>query len=147
MIKERCWLFPNRLLSYVLSTLGQCLVSFQPGFGPPQTRIVPFLGQQVNIPNLELCSQPFSSGTFSNCLPTIVLLKDDRTNFVQEERLDRGTAAPVRCLQGSLVILVFMQMSQFRSFGKWVKVLCLPDTTFPRGSEADSREELAGASL
>ena len=26
-------------------------------------------------------------------------------------------------------------------------MVCLPDTTFPRGREADSREELAGASL
>ena len=36
-----------------------------------------------------------------------------------------------------------------RSFWKWVSILCLPepDTTFTRGSEADSPEELAGASL
>ena len=37
-------------------------------------------------------------------------------------------------------------MSQFRFFEKWVWILCLPDTTFPRDSEADSREKLAGAS-
>ena len=57
-----------------------------------------------------------------------------------------GTTVPVRFLQGALVILVFRQMSQFRSFGKWLLILCLPDTTVPRGSEDDSREELAGAS-
>ena len=28
-----------------------------------------------------------------------------------------------------------------------IKMLCLPETTFPRGSDAESREELAGASL
>ena len=36
-------------------------------------------------------------------------------------------------------------MSQFRSFGKCVKVLCLPDTTFARGPEDNSWQEL-GAS-
>ena len=39
------------------------------------------------------------------------------------------------------VILVLKHMS----FEKWVKILCLPDTTFARGSEDSSREEL-GAS-
>ena len=36
--------------------------------------------------------------------------------------------------------------SAMGSFEMWVKLLCLPepDTTFARGSEADSREELAG---
>ena len=38
----------------------------------------------------------------------------------------RGTASPVRRLHGALAILVLMQMSQFRSFGKWVWILCLP---------------------
>ena len=32
-----------------------------------------------------------------------------------------------------------MQMSQFQSFGKFVLTLCLPDTTFPRGPEADEK--------
>ena len=30
----------------------------------------------------------------------------------------------------------------FRSFGMWVKILCLPDTTFATGSEGNSWEEL-----
>ena len=51
----------------------------------------------------------------------------------------------MRFLQGALVILVLKQMSQFRSFGKWVKIRCLPDTTFARSFEDNSREEL-GAS-
>ena len=54
----------------------------------------------------------------------------------------RGTTPPVRLLHGALVILVLMQISQFGSFGKWVLILCRPDTTFPRGSEDNSREEL-----
>ena len=33
----------------------------------------------------------------------------------------RGAVSPVRLLQRALVILVLMQMSQFRSFEKWVK--------------------------
>ena len=36
-------------------------------------------------------------------------------------------------------------MSPFRSFENGVKILCLPETTFARGSEDNSREEL-GAS-
>ena len=37
----------------------------------------------------------------------------------------RGTAPPLRLLHGVLVILVLCQISQFRSFGKWVSTLCL----------------------
>ena len=32
----------------------------------------------------------------------------------------RGTASPLRLLHGALVILVLLQISQFRSLGKWV---------------------------
>ena len=38
----------------------------------------------------------------------------------------RGTAPPMRLLHGALVILVLWQISQFRSLGKWVWTLCLP---------------------
>ena len=58
----------------------------------------------------------------------------------------RGMAAPVRFLQGALVILVFMQMSQFGPSGS-EKNTVLARYYFLSGSEADSREELAGASL
>ena len=56
---------PNRHDSSVLSTLGQCCISSQPVLCRPhtQTRITPFLGVRLSIPNL------------------------DRTDFVQEERL------------------------------------------------------------
>ena len=57
----------------------------------------------------------------------------------------RGTASPVRLLQGALVILVRKHISQFRSFGKWVKMLCFLDfdTTFVRRSESESWEVFA----
>ena len=47
---------PNRLLSQVLSTVGQCSVSFQPVLlrQHTQTRIVHFLGERISIPNSEL---------------------------------------------------------------------------------------------
>ena len=56
-----------------------------------------------------------------------------------------GTTVPMRSLQQALVILVLRQISQFRSFAKWVKMLCLPGTTFARGAEGNSLEEV-GAS-
>ena len=40
------------------------------------------------------------------------------------------TTVPVRLVQEALVIFVLKQVSQFRSFGKWVKMLCLLGTTF-----------------
>ena len=46
----------------------------------------------------------------------------------------------MRCLQRALVILVLKQMLQFRSFGKWLKILRLPGTTLVHGSECISRE-------
>ena len=57
----------------------------------------------------------------------------------------RGTASPLRLLHGALVILVRLQISQFRSLGKWVWTLCLPKSSrlFVVGSEETSWEELA----
>ena len=59
----------------------------------------------------------------------------------------RGAASPVRLLEGVLVILVRKHTSQFRSFGKWVKILCFLDfdTTFVGSSESESWEMCAGA--
>ena len=59
--------------------------------------------------------------------------------------LARGGASPERFLQGALVILVLLQTSQFRSWWKWVKILCLLDATFLGGSESDSQEMFADA--
>ena len=53
-----------------------------------------------------------------------------------------GTTVPVRLLQEALAIWVLKQILQFRSFGKWEKILRLPDTTFARGSESNSWEKL-----
>ena len=59
----------------------------------------------------------------------------------------RGTTLPIRLLHGALVILVLWQISQSRSFGKWVLPLCLPKATLLIGSKDDSWEELACESL
>ena len=57
----------------------------------------------------------------------------------------RGTASPLRLLHGALVILVRLQISQFRSLGKWVWTLCLPKSSrlMSIGSKEASWEELA----
>ena len=61
----------------------------------------------------------------------------------------RGTTPPMRLLHGALVILVFWQISQFRSFGKWVWTLCLPKSSrlVNVGSKDTSWQELAWESL
>ena len=57
----------------------------------------------------------------------------------------RGTAPPMRFLQGALVILVLLQISQFRS----LETLCLPKSALLAGvgSKDGSWEELACESL
>ena len=57
----------------------------------------------------------------------------------------RGTASPLRLLHKALVILVLLQISQFRSLGKWVWTLCLPKSSrlFEVGSRETSWEEVA----
>ena len=61
----------------------------------------------------------------------------------------RSTASPLRLLRGALVILVLWQISQFRSWGKWVLTLCLPKSSrlLNVGSKDNSWEELACESL
>ena len=46
-----------------------------------------------------------------------------------------GTTLPARLLQEALVIFLFKQKSEFRSFGKWLWTLCLPEpvSIFARG--------------
>ena len=57
----------------------------------------------------------------------------------------RGTGSPLRLLHGALVILVRLQISQFRSWGKWVWTLCLPKSSrlISIGFEETSWEEQA----
>ena len=50
----------------------------------------------------------------------------------------RGTASPLRLLHGTLVILVRLQISKFRSLGKWEWILCL--FKYSRLFVVDSRE-------
>ena len=59
----------------------------------------------------------------------------------------RGKASPVRLLQEAFVLLVLKQTSQFRSFRKWMKILCFLDfvATFVECSESESWEMCAGA--
>ena len=61
----------------------------------------------------------------------------------------RCTTPPMRLLHGALAILVLWQISQFRSFGKWVLTLCLPKSALLAGvgSKDDPWEELACESL
>ena len=59
----------------------------------------------------------------------------------------RGTTLPIRLLHGALVILVLRQISQFRSCGKYVQTLRLPNSAFLTGSQDCSWEELACESL
>ena len=58
----------NRLLSEVLSTLGQCFVSFQPVLYRPhtQTRVVLFSRLPNKHSQIGTFSQPCSDRTFSN---------------------------------------------------------------------------------
>ena len=61
----------------------------------------------------------------------------------------RSTAPPLRLLHGAIVMLVLWQISQFRSLGKWVETLRLPNSSLLLnvGSEDTSWEELACESL
>ena len=54
---------------------------------PARTRTVHFLGKRNSIPNVELFPNRVLSELSRIAFPTIVLLKDDRTDSFQEERL------------------------------------------------------------
>ena len=81
---------PNQPLHWVLSTSDQCLVSFQPIWCHPHTkiRITLFHSVRTGIPNLEFSPSHVLIGFSQIAFPIIVLPKDDHTDFVQEERLD-----------------------------------------------------------
>ena len=87
MIQERCWFsqidffvkyFPHRINVLLLSSQFYVV---------QQTRIILLHDVQMSIPNCEVF--PNRAPTeFSRCVfPTKVLLKDDRADFVREERL------------------------------------------------------------
>ena len=80
---------PYQLLCWVVSTSDQDFVSFQPILCHPhtQTKITLFHGVRRDIPNLEFSPNRVSIGFSQIAFPIIVLSEDDRTDFVQEERL------------------------------------------------------------
>ena len=89
MIKKRCWFSQiDFFVEYFPS--DQCFVSFQPIWCHPhiQIRITSFDGVRKSIPNWKPSPKRAAIGFSQIALPIIVLLKDDRTDSVQEERLD-----------------------------------------------------------
>ena len=89
MIKERCWFSQiDFFVSYIPHRINNC-VSFQPILCHPHTqiRIILFHDEQRDIPNLEFSPIHVSIGLSQIAFPIIVLPKDDRTDFAQEERL------------------------------------------------------------
>ena len=80
---------PNRLLCWVISTSDQYCVSCQPILCHPHTQMRIILSHDVqrDIPNLEFSPIHVSIGLSQIAFLIIVLLKDDHTDFVQEERL------------------------------------------------------------
>ena len=85
----------------------------------------------------------------NDCISVIVsrfaIVTEDLVICCYQECSARGTAPPLRLLHGALVILVRLQISQFRSLGKWEKTLCLPKSSrlLNMGFKDTSREELA----
>ena len=79
----------HRLLCWVPSTSDQDCVSFQPILCHPHTqiRIILFHDEQWDILNLEFSPSHVSIGFSQIAFPKTVLLKDDRADSVQEERL------------------------------------------------------------
>ena len=78
---------PNQLLGLVLSTSDQYFVSFQPNWCHPHTqiRITNPFSRSTN--EHSQFSQRISIGFSQIAFSIVVLPKDDRTDFVQEERL------------------------------------------------------------
>ena len=77
---------PDQRLSGVFSTLGSYFVSFQSVLFRPQTQIRIFLilNLQITIPNLELFPNRILIKLPRIAFPTIVLPKDDRTDYAQK---------------------------------------------------------------
>ena len=68
--QRKMLVLPNRLLSQVFSTLGQCFVSFQPIWCHPHTQIRITLFSRCTNKHSQLgtFSQPYFNRIFSNCL-------------------------------------------------------------------------------
>ena len=88
MVKERCWFSQiNFFVEYFPHRIN--ILFFQPiGCHPhTQTRIILFHGVRISIPNLEPSPNRAAIGFSQIAFPMIVLPKDDRIDFAQEERL------------------------------------------------------------
>ena len=81
---------PNQRLSPELSKSVLCVLSCKPVSYRPHTLtgIVLLLGWQINILSLKLFPNRVPKELSQIALPTIVLPRDDRTDFAQEEQLD-----------------------------------------------------------
>ena len=89
MIQERCWFSQFDFFVEYFSTSDQYCVSFQQILchSHTQIRIILFHDERRDIPNLEFSPIHVSIGFYQIAFPIIVLLKDDHTDFAQEERL------------------------------------------------------------
>ena len=79
--------FPNRLLCFVLSTLGQDSVFPAIFMSSTYTDRIIFHDVQRDIPNLEFSPSHASIGFAQIASPITVPPKDDRTDSAQEEQL------------------------------------------------------------
>ena len=139
---------PNQLLCWVVSTSDQCFVPFQPFLCHPQTQIRtnPFHDVQRDIPNLESSPSHVSIGFSQIAFPLVVLPKDDRTDSVQEERLD----LPHWTMIWAICVLVdvskyldiltgffqqFVSILHFNLGISWYCVCCLSIATWQSGDD------------
>ena len=89
MIKERNWFSPiDFFVEYCPHRINVLFLSNQFLSHPhTQIRIILFDGVRKDIPNLEFSPSHASIGFSQIAFPIIILPKDDRTGFAQEERL------------------------------------------------------------
>ena len=90
MIKERCWFSQiDFFIEYFPHRINVLFLSSQFNVCHPHAliRIKPFHGVRMSIPNWQPSPNRASIGFSQIAFPTTVLPKDDRTDFVQEERL------------------------------------------------------------
>ena len=87
--QEMMFVRPYRRLSYALSALDRCFLSFLSVLYRPRTQTIIFFchGLQISIPNLGPSPNHVPIELSRIAFPIIVLPKDDRTGFAQEERL------------------------------------------------------------
>ena len=147
-VSDRWGVFPNSIelsvflqLSVMSATAPRILKNFSPSH-------VKSLFCTDKIESIELQDR-VPRQRIGDCLSRFTLLVVDFviSRYQVTDFSARSTASPVRFLQGALVILVLLQMSQFLSFGKWVSIRCFldVDTTFAGRSESESCELCAGA--